>query len=1024
MLIPSDFYLLRMPHFGIAKLFTLNKVIEQKDIYSIKKILNDDNFLDAIFLSSRYFYEVALDWLNNENITYNSEDKVLISLYKYYIRICTRCTPYGLFAGFGTGTITNEISKITLSKEPYYPIFRADMLFLKKIKKQFLEKERDKILFYPNNSIYQIGKNLRYVEWNEKFNYEISEVENNKILNKILLIAKNGITMNGIISFVESSFLEIKRQEAIDYIESLIDSKLLVDSLPPYLTSLKDPLQELNEKLEKNNIATDFLKPIIKFQQRYENDTTNFNLKEISSYCNDIIGKNEDQLFQVDLKIKFEINNINKSVVEKLSKVAMELYSVTLSQSQEDIDQFYKRFREKFENEEIPLVLALDPQLGVGYGLQISGNVEETPLLDDIHFTYKNTIEKTAIPVLIKIIIEKYLDCFDVNSSKIIQLDEEDIKKASYRKDYSDLHDDYSFFGDIISQSAEDVNNLKFKFFPKAPFPLPFVNNVLSRFAYHDKELMDNLKSKSQRTSNNIIHAEIIHYPSDRVGNILLRPNFYDYEIPYITESSMDKIKIEINDIFVKIDNGKIILISKSLNKEIKPHLSSAYNYSANQLSIIRFLGDLQYHNKFNGFSWDWSIFKTKEYLPRVEYKNIILSEARWKVKKMKDISFIDFKKFINKMNIPRYCNFKESDNVLLINLEEDVSLRIIYTKVKKTSIYLYESFVDDLFISKGKEKYKAEFIFPLYVKDKDEITPISIISKKEIDGIKRDLYPGSEWTYFKIYCSHIFGDKILHCAIVPFLKDLKEMDFEWFYIRYEDPEPHIRLRIRHAFSEEILNNLNRYLNSLLEEGIVFSVQMDTYKREIERYGEKNIELSEKLFYYDSVATIKLISLMTKECSDENIRWKIGIVSLDIILDDFRISIEDRVILFESLYKKFLPEFVDNSNNQFVKLFKTSLDKQHRKHKQFLDSVLRKKDYYELEMFVTPYIEKSKYAQEIVSSIRENTKDKNELLDLLQSYVHMSLNRLFFTKARMHELIIYYLLFQTYNSILNRKDEK
>ncbi len=227
------------------------------------------------------------------------------------------------------------------------------------------------------------------------------------------------------------------------------------------------------------------------------------------------------------------------------------------------------------------------------------------------------------------------------------------------------------------------------------------------------------MKVNTQK-NNDIIHAEIIHHPSDRVGNILLRPNLYDFEIPYVTESKGDKIKIEVSDILVRIDGGRIILKSKSQNREIKPHLSSAYNYALNQLSVIRFLGDLQYHSKFNGFSWDWSVFKNKDYLPRVEYKNIILSEARWKIAKTKDHTFTDFKNLIDTINLPRYCNFKEGDNVLLIDTENEICLRILYTKAKKTAIYLYESFVEN-FVTKGEEKYNAEFIFPLNVKNKIE---------------------------------------------------------------------------------------------------------------------------------------------------------------------------------------------------------------------------------------------------------------------------------------------------------------
>jgi thiopeptide-type bacteriocin biosynthesis protein len=139
------------------------------------------------------------------------------------------------------------------------------------------------------------------------------------------------------------------------------------------------------------------------------------------------------------------------------------------------------------------------------------------------------------------------------------------------------------------------------------------------------------------------------------------------------------------------------------------------------------------------------------------------------------------------------------------------------------------------------------------------------------------------------------------------------------------------------------------------------------------------------------------------------------------MLDDFRIPVKDRVILFENLYKNFLPEFVDFSNKKYVKLYKASLDKQHRDNKDFLDQILRKKNHKEIEKFILPYIKRTKCMSKVAEEIKINNNN-NDVLSLLQSYIHMNLNRLFFTKARMHELVIYYLMFQTYNSILNRTD--
>lgn len=144
MLTPADFYVLRVPSFSIDRLFALNRVLKQRDITAVKAIFQDEYFLQAIYFSSRYFYKTAKNWLQEESITFDSRDKVLISLYKYYNRICTRCTPYGLFAGFASGEVSRQKSNIAWDKDPLLPIVRPDMLFLKKIKDEILQNYHSK----------------------------------------------------------------------------------------------------------------------------------------------------------------------------------------------------------------------------------------------------------------------------------------------------------------------------------------------------------------------------------------------------------------------------------------------------------------------------------------------------------------------------------------------------------------------------------------------------------------------------------------------------------------------------------------------------------------------------------------------------------------------------------------------------------------------------------------------------------------------------------------------------------------
>lgn len=1030
MFTPTDFYLLRIPHFSFIQLLALNKAIENKDINAVKEIFKKEEFLGAIFLSSRYFYEVAVSWINDTTIKYDHNDRVFKSLYKYYTRICTRCTPYGAFAGFALGEISDASSQIVFSENIFTHIYRVDLLFLKKIKDSLLlEHKSNEIIYFPNNTLYRIGENFRYIEWDDDYNYEISEVKTDAILNGIINNAKNGINKSELKSYIKKSIHDTKGNEVLDYIDDLINSKILVDDLPPHLTSLNDPLKDLDRNLAQIQIDTKIIKPLIKFQ---DNQNKNFSISQLKSICrnyNKIIGE-KSQPFQVDMKANFDTNNIATKVVDEISKTAFELSVLASNEPIERITKFCKDFNRKFEGKEVSLTQALDPQIGVGYGLRVSGNVEDTPLVKDIYFTYKNKVNKILVPPIIQIILEKYLDCFKLSESKSIVLQETDIKNATIQRKSLNPHEDYYLFGNLYTSSFTKLDNLDFKFLPKSPLPTPFANNILSRFSYHDKNLRKKIKSIIKIKNDDKIYAEIIHHPSDRIGNILLRPNIYNHEIQYVTKNKSDKIRININDILVKIESNRIVLKSKSLNKEISPRLSTAYNYSINQLSIIKFLGDLQYHNKYNGFNWDWSILKNRSFLPRVEYKHIILSEARWLFKSIKGETLDDLRKRLKKNEVPRYCNIKDADNVLLLDIENEICLSLIKKRLVKKDIHLYEAFIKELFISRKQMKYMAEFIFPVLWNPSEKTnkkppvrTEEKVLLVDEELTIHRNYNPGEEWSYFKIYCSHLFGDKVIKKVIGSILRYFhnRDTDLNWFFIRYEDPQPHIRFRIKKKLDEEILYELNRLLKIFIKEGSVSSLQIETYKREIERYGANNMELSEQVFYFDSKAILNFLNIYDEQV-DEDLRWQISFVSIDLLLDDFKLPLIDRISLFESLYEIFLPEFVDTSNKKYIRFFKDSANKKYIANKSFLDSVLRLKDYQELYRYIEPFSRRSDDIRNIVDSIKGNLNDTSELIKLLQSYIHMNLNRLFFAKARMHELVIYYLILRTYKSIFYRNE--
>ncbi len=300
-------------------------------------------------------------------------------------------------------------------------------------------------------------------------------------------------------------------------------------------------------------------------------------------------------------------------------------------------------------------------------------------------------------------------------------------------------------------------------------------------------------------------------------------------------------------------------------------------------------------------------------------------------------------------------------------------------------------------------------------------MTEVLLHKQKAKNEYCHSFFPGDSWCYFKIYCSHLVGERVISEVIQPLITklQLKEEDLCWFFIRYEDPEHHIRLRIASSQLAKITRQLNKLLRPLIEEEYIFSMQIDTYKRETERYQENNMELSETLFCYDSEAVANIVETVNN-IGDEDIRWRVALLSVDSILEDFEIALPSKMQLMEDLYKGFLPEFVDISNPEAHKRFKSSIDIKLRQYSSFLDQIIRLKKYDCLHDFVSIINKRSYKNKKIVPHIKNNFKTEQRLLMVLKDYIHMNLNRIFPTNARMHELVIYFLLFKTYYSNYNR----
>jgi thiopeptide-type bacteriocin biosynthesis protein len=200
---------------------------------------------------------------------------------------------------------------------------------------------------------------------------------------------------------------------------------------------------------------------------------------------------------------------------------------------------------------------------------------------------------------------------------------------------------------------------------------------------------------------------------------------------------------------------------------------------------------------------------------------------------------------------------------------------------------------------------------------------------------MQRNFCLGSEWLYYKIYTGVKTTDLILLEKLQPVILQLKKRKIiqQWFFIRYKDSDEHFRIRFLIQNTNDLSKVINAFygvMNQLLQDNLVWKIQTDTYKRELERYGEKIIEYSEFLFWKDSEMMLEYLALK-KTFPKQEMALFFSFAAIDSFLNSFSLSNLHKCNLMDSLQHSFKKEFKAD------KILKKELDKKYRELANELD---------------------------------------------------------------------------------------
>ena len=668
-------------------------------------------FREALYLASPELYEGCVSKDRKKQTKFER------SVLKYRHRAMTRCTPFGLFAGCSTGKIANstliELPATTDNKRRT----RLDMQYLCALIQE-IERDpnvREQLVYYPNDSLYEIGGKYRYVEYHYKKSqrqHTVASLEIDEALATLLNTAADGATIEQLVQALVDD--EITTEQAHEYVIETIASQVLKSELDPCVVG-EDVLDTLIDKLSRlQNVP--LLQPLRQIQELLNRidaqpiGTTLPLYDEILSIVKNIgVGYDPKYLFQTDMFKPVHRAQVDEKTVSRIVRLIDFLAKITPPNEHPTLQNFIQAFQSRYEEAEVPLAVALDGELGLGYPVS-SGSGDVNPLINDLVFPgrYSNTVTVTQTPAD-RILFEKYIE----NARKeghVVLLEDKDFEKLDYKHQFPDT------IAVMCSLLDNDLINIK----------------IGRRSMCHIDEsimaLVKEIADFEQRQTPDVIFAEISHLPESRIGNIASRPVFREHTLHYLSNYEHDGTDIPISDLMLSIRQGRLFLRSKKYDKEVVPRLTCAHNYSMSPIPIYRFLCDLQHQRITGGLSCGWSgLLATYDYLPRIQYKNIILSRELWRIKqeevegmdKLSDSELsVRFRELLQKRQMPTEVVIPDSDNELYLNLEDTQCQRLLLEEIAKRKQIVLEEFLfrnDSGIVRRGKDRFTNEVIFAFH---------------------------------------------------------------------------------------------------------------------------------------------------------------------------------------------------------------------------------------------------------------------------------------------------------------------
>lgn len=941
------------------------------------------------------------------------KEDIAFNLIRYCSRLTMRPTPFATCAGLTLGRIGPETVLRLGAQLNYRRVSRLDSSLLARIAQVQARSDRGAHLpLIANPSTYTFGTELRYYERTEDAagrTFRLASVRWMAVLDRVLECATTVTLFGTLVSMLEDNGYPPKA--SVQFIHDLIDADLLRCPLGLRLAADQPPeLPEAPASVRSRlDEAATALGALDEFGIGASAASYDRVVRPLADYT-----EQDRQYVNVDLFKPPDQVTLSSRIADEVLRGIQLLQDIRPHKPSASLLRFRHRFQERYGDEWRPLCEVLDECDGIGFG-DGTAALQPDDLLSGISLGVTEQEGEAEVATRLAPLLAP-------RRGSSIELSVADIRDLSQGTTSAPLPDAFCVVARLLAASDTHIARGNYQLLLEHADG-PSGINLIARFTRDHADLAA-LARRHVRAEEalmpGVVFAEVMHLEQERMGNIVSRACLREYELIINAVPSVDEAhQIFLRDVYVAVVDGEVQLYSYRLGRRIVPRVSAADDHTVARVPAYRFLCALQNQNA-SCSAWSWGRLDTLPYLPRVSHGRLILSRARWRLsaadlhrlrvayRRSVSSGLHEFDRLCSSISLPRYVALADGDQHFAGDLADPLWKASLLQRVtaRQTAVLVEQLPLPSQLCTHGPEgRFVHELVLP-FVRKESPVAPQASPRSVPSECSVLRYFPGSIWAYMKIYCAPESADDVLTHAVAPAMRILnseKAID-RFFFVRYADPDFHLRVRFRFRAAEgslQLVKLLTDHLGTLSNPRRVHRVVMDTYEPETGRYGGAvGLEHAEQVFWWDSLCAFELIQAARL---GQTPRWRIALRSLSALLKDLGLTSEEQEELARNACDGYAREFeVSRAFRREVGARFRSAWPEGREGSDRLNSGM--------STAITDALdERSARCHNVARDVRELER-RGELsvpiLEFAWSIAHMCLNRLLLDRQREQEYVL------------------